>query len=665
MRLKTLYVKNFRNIPELSIDFSPFTILVGENNIGKTNILMAIYKILRMDESPHRIHFSEEDFYLDDSTKMRSDEIIIELTFDNINENDESAFVWHGIDFTKNELSVRLEAKWEEENNDANVEVFFHRKEDKDNPKGDAFKLNDKKYIPFYFIDAYRDVWKETQYSKGDLKQIFKYYNKYFLKPLNVQIDACIYNIESYLSENKKDEDERLIIILSEIKKNLSEENFDHFKNITDVLKDFLSEVQAKDAELMKKILSSINNIMNKNKILKKIGELQLLINGLDGIEKIKGLLKDNLSLFVPEGQLGIELAKIDESNLFDETNICLSNVPILNQGSGLQSSFVIALKLSRLLTQVDFSDENITNLIIAVEEPEAHMHPHLQRSLIKKLKIKQGELLDLGLNVQLIITTHSPFVLSQVEKSDICLFNKDMDKKIQINKFNDTFIDRLKKELSPEKIKHFDYIFRLYPEIFLSRGVIIIEGRSEFGAIPEFAKKITDVDLDQLGLTVINAESKDTIKPIYLILKKFTNCIAIRDNEGHCTDEELITDDNELYFKTNHKNIENEIVNSMDKAKIMKILIKIDPEGVGSQFVGIIKRDIDETKPMSVSDILSNYDSLDHTKIKISSEVIVDILEKKCKSSLFWSMFASEMIVDDIPECYKKLIIKAKEMVT
>lgn len=37
-----MYLKNFRNIPELSIDFSPFTILVGENNIGKTNVLMAI-----------------------------------------------------------------------------------------------------------------------------------------------------------------------------------------------------------------------------------------------------------------------------------------------------------------------------------------------------------------------------------------------------------------------------------------------------------------------------------------------------------------------------------------------------------------------------------------------------------------------------------------------
>ena len=116
LELKTLFVKNFRNIKEMSLDFTPFTILVGENNVGKTNILMAIYKILRMDESPHRIHFTEEDFYLDESTNERSDKITIELTFNNLNENDESAFLWHGIDIAKNELSIRLEAKWEEEN---------------------------------------------------------------------------------------------------------------------------------------------------------------------------------------------------------------------------------------------------------------------------------------------------------------------------------------------------------------------------------------------------------------------------------------------------------------------------------------------------------------------------------------------------------------------
>ena len=66
----------------------------------------------------------------------------------------------------------------------------------------------------------------------------------------------------------------------------------------------------------------------------------------------------------------------------------------------------------------------------------------------------------------------------------------------------------------------------------------------------------------------------------------------------------------------------------------------------------------------MGISDILSKFDSLDHKKIKISNEEITTMLEKKCKSSLIWSMFASEMDINDIPRCYKELIIKAKEMV-
>ena len=63
MKLKTVHIENFRNIDELKLDLESLTVLVGENNIGKTNILLAIQKILKMDESPTRIRLEEEDFF--------------------------------------------------------------------------------------------------------------------------------------------------------------------------------------------------------------------------------------------------------------------------------------------------------------------------------------------------------------------------------------------------------------------------------------------------------------------------------------------------------------------------------------------------------------------------------------------------------------------------
>ena len=115
-------------------------------------------------------------------------------------------------------------------------------------------------------------------------------------------------------------------------------------------------------------------------------------------------------------------------------------------------------------------------------------MHPHLQRSLIKKLKRKQIELRESGLNVQLLISTHSPFILSQVEKNEICLLKRDTH--LTVTKFDNEFFQRLAGKFSKEKLKHFDHIFRIYPEIFLSRGVLIVEGHTRIWGYTRICKK-------------------------------------------------------------------------------------------------------------------------------------------------------------------------------
>jgi len=662
MLLKTVYVKNFRNIKELSLDCEPLTVLVGENNVGKSNLLIALYKILKMDESPYRIRFNEEDFYLDNLTGVRSDSITIELTFAKLSVRDQDKFVSKGIDIAKNQLTIRLEAEWEPENRDARVSLNFIRKDDPENEIGPMVRRDDKNYVPFYYIGAYRDIGRETKHSEGDLKQIFKDYNKYFLKPLNSQLNACADSIDQYIKEFGNVENPDITKTLDEIKLNLTITTVKNLKPFRDEFDRMVNEIKGQDENALKKIIILLDNLLAKNAIQTKITELQFLMNGLEGIEKIKELLQKNLNLFAPEGQLNFEMGQIDESDLFDETNIDFGNISILKQGSGLQSSFIIALKISKLLSHLQFSEENIPNLIIALEEPEAHMHPHLQRSLIKKIKIKQQELSTLGLNVQFLVTTHSPFILSQIEKNEICLLKRGIT--LTATKFSPDFFQTLSTEISEEKLKHFDYIFRIYPEIFLSRGVLIVEGKTEFGALPEFAKKLENLDLDELGLTLIYAESKDAIKPIYLILKKFTQCAAIRDNEGANSDEDLISNESENYFKTDFKNFEEEITNSVDLLKLVKSIIQTAPEEAGDSYLQFLRRDIIEIRRMDTKEILTKWDSIDFSSVIIDQGRVIDTLTKHCKTALTGSLIAAQLNVDEIPPCYKKFLNAARDMV-
>ncbi len=77
MRIKRLFIKNFRSIEKLNIELPQICALVGPNNAGKSNILIAIYKVLGRDWVSVN-SFDENDVYLRDAER----DIEISLSFD-------------------------------------------------------------------------------------------------------------------------------------------------------------------------------------------------------------------------------------------------------------------------------------------------------------------------------------------------------------------------------------------------------------------------------------------------------------------------------------------------------------------------------------------------------------------------------------------------------
>lgn len=663
MKLSKLYIKNFRNIKEIELEFTDFTVLVGQNNVGKSNILQSIYKVLKIGENPARVYFSEQDFHYDYESNDRADEIVIELYFSALTDDDHSAFFTSGIDFGSDTICIRLEARWDKDNNDAVTEIFFKRNDDVDNIKGNNLRLRDKRYIPYYLINAYRDAQRETISSRGDLREILKEFNKNYLKPLSIQMGYCKDSISQFLSENSNGYGGDLLKVLNEMVSCLESSDPEMFCEKYDSLTDLLDRnPQFSDDDLFNRLNADMTNLYHKIEVDNQLKKLNDAVNSLNEIGDVKHLLSEYMSLFTPEIGVELEIGKISESEIFDDTNIRIKDIPILRQGSGFQSSFVIALKLCRMMSYLKSAEESISNIIIAIEEPEAHMHPHLQRSLIKQLIRKNIELTSRSISRQFIITSHSPFILSQVEKSDICLI-KNENGINNVIRLDDNFMTNIVSEMPPEKLKHFDLLFRQYPEIFLSNGIIIVEGLSEYGALPEFAKKM-DIDLDGLGLTVITTQSKDSMKYIYLILKNICKCVAIRDNEGTNKDEDLIANQNEFYFKTQHKDFEAEIVSSVGYLEIIKILIQVDPENLGSDYLSVIYTSIEQTRGMSSQEIVNNWDSLDFSKLSVSNECVIKYLKENCKTALIYSKICSQIDNSKIPDCYSKVLNTARDMV-
>ena len=83
MRVTALLIENFRGIRRLDLDLDEITVLIGENNSGKTTVLDALRLCLRDLGPRRRVVFDALDFHLADATAepASAEPIRIEITF--------------------------------------------------------------------------------------------------------------------------------------------------------------------------------------------------------------------------------------------------------------------------------------------------------------------------------------------------------------------------------------------------------------------------------------------------------------------------------------------------------------------------------------------------------------------------------------------------------
>src|SRR5690625_4613664 len=82
MQITKLEIKNYRGIEDLTIKLDSTTVLIGENNTGKTTVLHALRACLQTIRSSGRSQvFDEFDFHLDSESAdpARSEEHTSEL----------------------------------------------------------------------------------------------------------------------------------------------------------------------------------------------------------------------------------------------------------------------------------------------------------------------------------------------------------------------------------------------------------------------------------------------------------------------------------------------------------------------------------------------------------------------------------------------------------
>lgn len=328
-------------------------------------------------------------------------------------------------------------------------------------------------------------------------------------------------------------------------------------------------------------------------------------------------------------------------------------------------------------LLYTDSDGKKLLPLILSIDEPEVHLHPYLQRSLIGYYKRilcnKDTEFVDLlkmlfnvdGISGQIIIVTHSTDALIGDYRNLIRFYKKE-DKTSVISGYalrptpGNNNAGRIKAETEKHLIMHFPEV----KEAFYAKCALLIEGETEYGCIHKFAEKI-GISLDDYGICVINARGQNSIKPLRQLFTFFAiPSVAIYD--GDVKDDHTATPDE---FYTTELCFEIEIVKTLfaaGKTDLVRAIaldmdnnacsVPLDANFVRNHFKKM-NIDIDSYTPKKLNDV-SDDDEKDFCRM-FSAWFMAK------KGVLLGRIIGEATPTENIPVCYSGAIKKAQEVAT
>ncbi len=397
MRISHLIIENFRSIKKLDIDLPQVCGLIGPNNAGKSNILLAIQRVLGRDWVSVS-SFDEEDVYchneqLDINIKISLDR---PLYYSKFKEADPTEVLALSFEYTRYKIGEqkgirRLEQKC------FDAKGKIPKILSKAPKKGEQYQYQPlvnippeiKESIPLIYIGTNRSLKEQLPGARYSL-----------LRQLFEDINRDLHSSENVIKIKEPDGTE------------IESTRINRFQKLIDEAMKMLR------TESFEALETSI-----KRNALRQLGfnpdtdtdKLDFFFTPFSTMEFYKAL-----DLRVREGNFSISATEI---------------------GEGVQNALVISILQA-------FEERRKKGAILLIEEPEMFLHPQMQRSLYKTIR-------EIGKTNQVIYTTHSPHFVSVPDYNEILLIRKNINDTI-VCKSNlpsdEKRREKLIKELDPER---------------------------------------------------------------------------------------------------------------------------------------------------------------------------------------------------------------------
>jgi predicted ATP-dependent endonuclease of OLD family len=511
MKIDSIYIRNFRPIKEIEMEFSSLVILIGKNASGKSSIIQAIDYFF--DESKKGIN--SEDFHYGNTDEP----IIIKITFIDLLESEKELFKKY---YNNGEMVVQKEIYYNNGNIKQKYHGFTRGIEEIEEIKNIIGKPEIRKKFN-ELAEKYEGLKKASKYEEV-IKNISEFYEENTEKLQLVKSPFQFYG-DARIGGGSLDNFTKFVFVPAVRE---ASEDIDPQKGILNTLINAL---------VKRKILSRKDIIDFKEEIEKQVKE-SFKPEKLPELSDLEVMISSSLKDFEPNA--GIKLRWLEPKPFELDLPIVAAKViddeyegDIEKKGHGLQRSVIFTLlkemALSEGVIKSEVSFENETNkkesfendLIICIEEPEIYQHPLKCRFLSEVFEKLTKQYGNRSRN-QIIYTTHSPFFIN------ISKFNNFI-KVIKV-KENDEFksiINRLTISKAREIIAYIreidikevtdEYIIKRVLTImktdinegFFADKVVLLEGQSDLAVIREIAFR-KDINLSGLGIALLQIGGKE-----------------------------------------------------------------------------------------------------------------------------------------------------------
>lgn len=489
MYLKYLQIINYKNLKSTRFEFrSGSNTIIGENDAGKSNAMTAL-RILLDDTyyyNEKRLKESDFSYFLND---WKGHWIIISAYFDEITadekkedvckeiipQNEDQNFLksyirCDGLNYGTVTLFIRPNKMKRKELASAKTPVEFEAIRNGITLIDYDFCFTARSQADFTNLETYKCVVGDIDNSK-------------YTDPDNDDLSVLgtpitILDIWRHIS-----------IVYIDALRDVQSELHKPKNPIRRIVDTIQSEIAEKDVETIKDKIRELNETISGVAQVADIGE------------HINSKLQEMIGMvYSPDIMLESQLR--DDMNSLSKylTMLPASQKDINQLGLGHLNIIYIALKL----VEFEFNRRHELLNIMIIEEPEAHIHTHIQKTLFNNLGLSKDY-------TQILMTTHSTHLseVSEIQRVNVLKAEKNITTVMRPTNGLDGFGVNVLKLKAVSLVTSLErYLDAKRSVLLFSKGVILVEGDGEEILIPHLVKKALGITLDELGIGLVNVGS-------------------------------------------------------------------------------------------------------------------------------------------------------------